>query len=148
MATLRGGQQFQKRMAEITSMVSKPATLRVGFLSGATYPDGTSVGLVAFINEFGAPSRGQPPRPAFRNMIAKKQKEWAPAIAGLLKANDYDAERVLDITGDVIAGQLRESISSITTPPLAPATIKRKGSSKPWIESGHLLASVSHEIVT
>ena len=120
--------------------------VRIGFLEGATYPDGTSVPLVAAVNEFGAPSRNQPPRPFFRNMIAAKSGEWPDSAARLLVANHYDTARTLGQVGEAIAGQLRESIRDLQEPPLAPATVKRKGFDKPLIDTGHMLASVSYEV--
>jgi hypothetical protein len=148
MATITGGKKLEAELRRLAGQVAKPAMLRVGFLEGARYPDGTPVAMVAAIDEFGAPSRGQPPRPAFRNMIAAKSGEWPAAVAGLLKSNDYDAEKTLQLAGAAIAGQLRQSISTITSPPLKPATIKRKGFDKPWIETSHLLNSVDFEVKT
>lgn len=133
-------------MRELAAKVSRPATLRVGFLERSTYPTGQSVAMIAAINEFGAPSRGQPPRPFFRNMIAKYKGEWPKAIGDLLKANDWDAERALDIAGAAIAGQLRQSITDFYGVPLKPATIARKGFDKQLINSAHMLQSVDHEV--
>jgi hypothetical protein len=148
MATISGGTKLEAALRQIADKVTRPATLRVGFLEGATYPDGTSVALVAAVNEFGAPSRGQPPRPFFRNMIKSKAPEWPSAIAGLLKGNGYDAEAALDVAGAAIAGQLRQSIQALTSPPLKPATVARKGFSKPLVDTGHMLQSVDHEVTT
>src|SRR5262245_47719483 len=53
MARLRGGDKLEAALREISRKVGKPGTLRVGFLSDATYPDGTPVALVAAANEFG-----------------------------------------------------------------------------------------------
>lgn len=144
MSAVHGGDKLKAKLRGMAKELAKPHTLRVGFLSGATYPDGTPVAMIAAINEYGAPSRGQPPRPAFRNMIAAKSKEWGPGIAGLLK--DHSVNDALRITGEAIAGQLRQSISEITNPPLKPATIRRKGFDKPWIDTGHLLQSVDYEV--
>lgn len=146
MATLSGGKKFEDALRELAGKVAKPATLKVGFLANATYPDGTPVAMIAAINEYGAPSRGQPPRPFFRNMINAKQGEWPNAIAGLLRANDLDAEKALDQTGAAIAGQLRQSIKDLTSPPLAASTIRRKGFDKPLIDTGHMFNSVDHEV--
>lgn len=129
-------------------LASGGSTVRVGFLESATYQDGTSVPMVAAINEFGAPSRGQPPRPFFRRMIAAKEHEWGPALALQLKATNYDTTRALDRLGEGIAGQLRESITTLIDPPLAPSTIARKGFVKPLVDTGLLLGSVSHEVVS
>jgi hypothetical protein len=148
MATVSGGEKLKAALSEMAAKVAKPATLRVGFLSNARYPDGTPVAMVAAINEWGAPSRGQPPRPFFRRMIAKHVGEWPRAIGDLLKANGYDAEKALDLTGAAVAGQLRQSIVDLVDPPLAPSTIRRKGFSKPLVASGHLLQSVDFEVKT
>jgi hypothetical protein len=102
--------------------------------------------MIAAIQEFGAPKAGIPPRPFFRNMIADKQGEWPSAIAGLLKDNDYDAARALDIAGFAIAGQLKQSIIDTNAPPLSPVTIAKKGFSKPLIDTAHMINSIDHEV--
>ena len=76
MATISGGQKLDAALREMASKVAVPATLRVGFLENAKYPDGTPVAMVAAIQDYGAPGAGIPPRPFFRNMIADKQREW------------------------------------------------------------------------
>lgn len=146
MAEVSGGAALKAALDKIASNLKSGGTVKVGFLEKGTYPDGTSVPMVAAINEFGAPSRGQPPRPFFRNMIQAKSGEWPKAIEGLLKANDYDTKRVLELTGAAIAGQLRQSIVDLVEPPLAPSTIARKKSSKPLVDTGHMLNSVSYEV--
>ena len=148
MTTISGGDKLRAALDKIARKLKSGGTVRVGFLEGATYPDGTSVALVAAINEFGAPSRGQPPRPFFRRMIAAKQGEWPAAIEAGLKANDYDVARTLAQAGEGIAGQLRQSIVDLVDPPLAASTIKAKGSSKPLVDTGHMLNSVEFEVET
>ena len=146
MAGISGGEKLEARLAEIAKRLKRGAVVKVGFLENATYPDGTKVALIAAIQDFGAPSVGIPPRPFFRNMIADKKGEWPAALERLLEANDYDAERALALMGEGIAGQLRQSIVDTNDPPLKPATIARKGSSKPLIDTGHMLASVDYEV--
>jgi hypothetical protein len=148
MAEIKGGQQLDDALRDLAGRVAVPATLAVGFLENAKYVDGKSVAMIAAINEYGAPSRGQPPRPFFRRMITAKQGEWGPAIAALLEANNLDARRALDLAGAGIAGQLRQSIVDLVAPPLAPSTIRRKGFDKPLIHTGHMLNSVDHEVRT
>jgi len=126
--------------------MNKPSLLRVGFLEGAKYPDGTPIGMIAAIQNYGAPRAGIPPRPFFTNMIAEKKKEWPDAIANLLKTNNYDAEITLKITGASIAGQLRQSIVDTNEPPLKEATIRRKGFSKPLVDTKRMFKSISFEV--
>lgn len=147
MATIKGGasDKLQRALGEIGRKLGSGAKVRVGFLEGATYPDGKPVALVAAWNEFGTGTA--PPRPFFRNMIAAKKDEWPKGIATQLKATDYDVQLTLDRAGFAVAGQLRQSIVDLVDPPLAPSTIARKGFDKPLIDQGIMLAAVDHEVV-
>lgn len=146
MVKITGGDKLAARLAEIARGLSKPSTLSVGFLENATYPDGTPVPLVAAIQEFGAPSRNIPPRPFFRSMIAEKSPEWPDAIAGVLKATDYDATKTMTQVGEGIKGQLQGSITGFSGVPLSKATIKKKGNDKQLVDTGHLLNSVDYVV--
>lgn len=147
MATIRGGDKLQKKLDQILKDVKKNASkLEVGFMGGASYPDGTSVAMVAAINEFGAPSRGQPPRPFFRRMVATKSKEWPKALGLALKANNYDGRRAMNLMGVGISDQLKKSIIDLVSPPLSPRTVARKGFDKPLIETKLMLNSVTYKV--
>jgi hypothetical protein len=146
--TVQGGEKFTQALQEISELLGQGNTLRVGFLSGATYPNGTPVAMVAAIQDYGAPNAGIPPRPFFRNMIADKSSEWPAAIAGLLRANNYDVEKTLQLTGEAIKGQLQQSIRDTNEPALSPRTIARKGFAKPLIDTGQMINSVDYEVDT
>jgi hypothetical protein len=147
MATISGGGKLEKALAEIAAKVKSAKTLRVGFLEGSTNTKGVSIPMYAAVNEFGAPSRGQPPRPFFRNFIAKYSPDWPKALKGLLKGTDYDVNKSFEILGDVMEGELRQSINDLVSPPLAASTIERKGFDKPLIDKSDMVNSVKHEIV-
>ena len=100
-------------------------SVEVGFMEGATYPDGTPVAAVAFWNEFG--HKGPFPAPArsfFRTMIAKESPRWPDKMAALLKATGGDGPRVLAFMGEEIDGQLKDSIIATNAPPLSPTTLR------------------------
>jgi len=154
---LNGGDALEKKLAELSKNVRKAASVRVGFLEGSVYNDknGTSVALIAFINEFGQTRihPHQPPRPFFRSMINEKSPGWPDAIAKLLVKNNYDAEVVLSQVGRGIANQLTTSIRDFTTPGLAMSTVERKiakggfGTTlTPLKDTGHMMASVQFEV--
>lgn len=145
MATIKGGDKLEKAFTQLAARLSKPGTLRVGFLEKATYPDGKPVAMIAAIQNYG--SGHIPPRPFFSNMVRSKSKDWPKALAPLLKANDYDATLALRLMGEGIKGQLQQSIRDTNTPPLAPSTIARKGFDKPLIDTGHMINSVDYEVV-
>lgn len=127
MSAVKGGDKLAAALAKISAGVSQPATLSVGFLEGATEPDGTSIPMIAAIQEFGAPKANIPPRPFFRTMVAAKSPEWPKAVADLLKANNYDAVKTLGQTGEGIKGQLQESIIDTMEPALSPVTVMLRG---------------------
>ncbi len=160
-STLKGGDKFEAALRDLAKKMNKPGTLRVGFLEGATYPDGQSVAEVAAFNEFGRTvtvkndhgtkselggTYYQLPRPFFRNMIADKSESWPSAISNLLSSTGYDTVRTLQMAGEGISKQLRESIQKLVSPPLAPSTIEAKGFSKPLVDTGHMFNSVSYEV--
>ena len=146
MVTISGGDKLEAALKELSKNVTKGATLSVGFQGGKTYDDGTLVAMVAAIQEFGAPARNIPPRPFFRHMIATKSDEWGPALGGLLVENNYDAKAALGTLGQGIEAQLVQSINDTNSPPLAPATIARKGSDKPLVDTGLMRNSITSRV--
>lgn len=150
MVEVKGGEKFEAALAAIAAKVKAPLTLRVGFLEGATYPagkhGGESVATVAAIQNFGAPKVGIPPRPFFSNMVKEKSPNWPRALARLLKTHNYDVRKVLQLMGEGIEGQLKQSIRDTNEPPLSPKTVKRKGFDKPLIDTSHMINSTGHEV--
>ena len=146
MATIKGGDKLQKKIAEIAAQIDKADVLRVGFLENATYPDGKPVAMIAAIQNWGAPAAGIPPRPFFSNMVASKKAGWPEQVAKNLKRADYNSALAFARVGEGIAGQLRQSIKDTNSPPLAPSTIKRKGFAKPLVDTGVMLGSVDYDV--
>jgi len=122
---------------------------QIGFPSGANYEDGTSVAYVAAIQEFGAPAVGIPARPFMQPTVKEKKDTWVKTIEKSLpkvvlgKMSAFD---VLDLVGIQAAADIQTKISSIYSPPNAPATIRAKGSTKPLIDTGLMLASVQNAV--
>lgn len=124
--------------------------LKVGFIDGATYPDGTPVAMVAATNEYGRPENNQPPRPFFRNAIAEHESEWTDAIVRGIRAG-YPVDQVLEVSGAQIQGDVQESIAQLMAPPLAASTIaarKSKGnnSTKPLVDTKVMIGDVNYEV--
>lgn len=122
---------------------------QIGFPSGINYEDGTSVAYVAAIQEFGAPAVGIPARPFMQPTVNEKKDTWVTIIekqlpkVALGKMSAFD---VLDLVGIAAAADIQTKISSIYTPPNAPATIRAKGSAKPLVDTGLMLASVQNAV--
>jgi hypothetical protein len=172
MATVSGGAAADKYLADLARKLGKGKTLKVGFLAGATYPDGTPVAMVAAIDNFGAPSKGIPPRPFFTNMVRDESPEWGPALGTLITQNDGDTDKALDTLGLGIVGQLQQAIVDMNEPANSPVTnlLKQRfptggqtfadvlqarrdvaagaeaPAGKPLVWSGHMLNSAAHEV--
>lgn len=140
---LEGGEVLKKYLEQISVKMS--GTLKAGFLSGATYPDGTLVAAVAFWNEFGHKGRfPAPPRPFFRSMVSAESPTWGPKLAKLAVAMNYDGEKILGMLGEDIAGALRQSITELMTPELSPTTLMLReiyGNSHTEIRARDVLAA-------
>lgn len=144
--SLSGGAKLERYLIGIQANVTKASKVDIGFMKNSPYSDGTSLGEVAIKNEFGVPSNNQPPRPFFRNMIAKHSGEWGEQLAAFLEANDLDAQIALNKMGGVISNELKLSIHELVDPPLAPYTIAKKGFDKPLIDTAFMYQSVHHEV--
>jgi hypothetical protein len=96
-------------------------TLSVGFLEGEVYPDGTPVAQVAYWNEFGT-SRS-PARSFFRTMVSAESSTWGSTMKDLAVMNNFDGNKTLNQMGQIIAGQLQESITNTNSPSLSEVTL-------------------------
>ena len=140
---LQGGSKLDAFLANIAERMGRKQ-VAVGFMEGATYPDGTPVAAVAAWNEYGGPNR--PPRPFFRSMISKESGGWGVKMAKLAKFTDYDGDKTLALMGEDIGGALIQSINDFTTPGLAESTKEAKGFAKPLIDTGHMVNSVTYSV--
>jgi len=69
-------------------------------------------------------------------------------IPELLNALPKEKEQILRKAGAFLEGAIKQKITEgdPSWPPLKPETIKRKGSSKPLINTGKLRASITHKV--
>ena len=136
-----------KKVGSLSAALSKykdmNASVRVGVLENATYPDGTPVAMVAFWNEYG--TKRIPPRPFFRTTVSEQKKNWVLSVQNLMKMHN-DPKQVMGLIGVHMQEQIVQSINTWSDPPNAPYTIAKKGSSKPLIETGVLMGSISFEV--
>lgn len=126
---------------KIKQKYTTKSTLEVGFLGGK-YPNGVKVASVAFWNEYGTIKI--PPRPFFRNAINDNNQKWIKFLKQ--KAKDSSIDNALNLTGEMVRGDIVKSITKTTTPPNSIYTISKKHSTHPLIDTGFLRASVSYQI--
>jgi len=148
MAKGRGGTAWRIKIDAAAKKLTNAKAVDIGWLPGATYGDGTPVALVAAVQNYGAPSRGIPPRPFFSEMIAEQSPGWPKAVQASLTTHDGDAAAMLEDIGALIKGQLQQKINTFAGVPLAPATIARKGFEKQLIDTVHMLNTADYQVQT
>lgn len=143
---------IEKFLNEVASQLESKQ-VKVGFIDGATYPDGTPVAMVAATSEYGRPENNQPPRPYFRNAISEHSDEWVDTVArGMMSG--LSVEQVLEVVGAQIKGDVQESIATLIEPPLSATTIRirrtrkerRTDSTKPLVDSKVMIGDVNYEV--
>lgn len=143
---MAGGAALARYLKNIADKVGNGEYVRVGFLEGATYPDGTSVAMVAAANEFGDPAHGRVARPFFRDVLAVGRLEWGGKLAKIMKATGNDAATALEHMGTLMRDEIQDAIIYFDDPPLKQSTIDRKGSAKPLVETKVMLRAVDYEV--
>lgn len=131
-ARLRGGAKLAKYLTDLKQNATNARRVNVGFFRDATYTDGTPVATVAAVQEFG--NDRVPARPFMRTTIAERSRQWPKAAWVVLRATGCNAREALERMGAVAVGDIQTKIGEITTPPLAPSTIRnriREGSKRP-----------------
>jgi hypothetical protein len=107
-----------------------------------------SAGILA-VHEFGAPNLGIPERSvvrrAIRENIGKYRKLNEQNLRKVVRG-DMSVAQALGILGAVAAGDVQLTIRNADLAPLKPETIRRKGSSKPLIDTGQVIQSITFEV--
>lgn len=124
MSAVKGGERAKSYLAALGERISKLDNVQVGFMAGSTNArTGASIPMYAAINEYGAPAAKIPPRPFFRNMIAKGKPHWGADLAATMKRTNGDAAVSLETLGQQMQGELQQSIYDLFAPPLSPVTL-------------------------
>ena len=129
----------------------------VGFVEGENH-DGSdlSVAEVAAIHEFGAEVEAAdgsvvtiPARSMLRGTFEENRAENVRKLRVLAQATvegRISVDQALKVFGVDMQGQVVKRINAGITPPNAESTIQRKGSSKPLIDTGQMVQSVTYVV--
>ena len=136
-----------KKVGSLSKALSKykdmNASVRVGVLENATYPDGTPIAMVAFWNEYG--TRTSPVRDFFRTTVSENKKNWVLSVQNLMKIHS-DPKQVMGLIGVHMQEQIVQSINTWSDPPNSAYTIAKKGFDKPLVETALLMRSIKSEV--
>lgn len=137
-------EELQRRLAAGKHQVN------VGFPGGQDHEKSDmTVAQIAAVHEFGSPSTGVPERPFLRTSLRENRKKYVAinraSLVQVLRGN-LDIDGALGRLGEVAKGDVQKKITSGDFAPLKASTIRRKGSTKPLIDSGQMRQSVAWEI--
>ena len=131
----------------------KGAVVKAGILQGSGSVDGVSIVEYATRNENGvAGKKGKwkiPPRPFIKGWVTNNQKQIASTIqrlCGEVASGNITADGALNRLGVFAKSGIQSYIRRGDFVPNAPATIRKKGSSQPLIDTGALRNAVNYEV--
>lgn len=140
--TTAAGKKFEKMLKELSSL-----EVRIGFQKGkASEDDGTDICDVAAWNELGTVN--MPSRPFLRKSVDENEGVINSFFQSQKKdiVSGSSAEQVLKEIGIFQKDLIQEKITSGSFAPNAASTIRKKGSSKPLIDTGRMRQSVDYVI--
>lgn len=108
--------------------------------------DGSSMVMIAAVNEFGSMDGRIPQRSYLRSTLEEKKDEIIRTLESAYKGVAdlrLKASDARSLVGLKVSSLVRQKIVAIRTPPNAPATIRKKGSSNPLIDTGRLRQSIA-----
>lgn len=113
--------------------------------SGQHEDDGISNAQLGAVMEFGTDNGNIPARPWLNPGVASGNQEYIKIIADGLE-DQQPMVQILETVGVVAVAKVQQYMVDLRTPPNAPQTIARKGSSNPLIDTGALRQSVTHKV--
>ena len=123
--------------------------VKAGYFEGDAYPPdrgGLELAKNALIQEFGSSVNNIPSRPFMRNAVDKDEAKWARALQDGME-KELSLRQCMKQVGVEMQNSIADSIDEMQDPPNAPATIRKKGSNHPLINTGLLKNSVSYEVI-
>ncbi len=112
---------------------------------------GITVAQLASILEFGTEDGHIPPRPALGSTFDRMHGELVEMGKKLIKAaldGKITVSKGLNILGAKLANEVKKSITAGAgvPPPNAPSTIRQKGSSRPWVDTGRTVGAITWQV--
>ena len=134
--------------ARIRAMGKKKVVIGVPAETNGDRKDGLSNATIAAAHEFGVPGHISE-RSFLRSTLGENKDKAAGLLIRGLKADIAQGDfsgKAFAIVGEKLSAEVKRKIQSGISPALDPKTVKRKGSSKPLIDTGNLIQSITYEV--
>lgn len=110
---------------------------------------GADILLRANVHEFGSAVRNIPERSFIRAGMKKHEKDIeteANKLIDLVINGKIPARTALELLGQKVVDWLKDYLTKLQSPALKPATIAKKGSANPLIDTGQMRDSITYKI--
>jgi phage gpG-like protein len=149
MKYLKDDKREQRRIERLLKKMRKSSHVAVGILQDEKIGKYFSLVDLATAHEYGSRDDRIPQRSFIRSTCDAQRKKHFKLIS-VLQAKILDGtlmlKQVLAQLGEVVSKDMVTTINRGIAPALKPATIRRKRSSKPLINTGRLKGSITHEV--
>lgn len=149
-----------ERLAKVRDALRKRPHVKVGFLGGnvrsgtrerdeaGRFVKGSGVTNAALgaLHELGSADGRIPARPFLHPTVERNRREYLALfkrLAAAMVRADVDVKTGLDAIGAKAAADVKKTITDGLSPPNAPSTVAAKGSSKPLVDTGQLVGSIT-----
>lgn len=144
----RGIDEIKKRL-ELLRL--KKSFVKAGFLGAKTHSGDLTNAQLASIHEYGLGN--VPARPFLRPAFMLHKDEYMGLLReayekSVLKNSPDAFRKMLKLIGQRMVADIKNFVTagSPVPPPLAPATIKRKGSTRTLVDTGQLIRATEYEV--
>jgi hypothetical protein len=148
--SLIGKQQVEEALKALAERLEGATRVLVGVPEGAgMYEDGLTIATIAAVNNFGSADGRIPARPFLAPAIDKGAPQYqrlAELMIPKVLSSEMTMLMLLEQMGQLAEGHIKQEITDIDSPPNAAATIARKGSDNPLIDTGAFRQSIRYVI--
>lgn len=148
--SLIGKQQVEEALRELARRLGSDARVLAGVPKGAgNYEDGVTLATIAAVNNFGSADGKIPARPTLQPAIEKGAPQYqrlAEVMIPKVLSGEMTMLMLLEQMGQLAEGHIKQEITDMDSPPNAAATIAKKGSDNPLIDTGAFRQSIRYVI--
>ena len=123
----------------------KNTVLVVGVLEGEKNSEGANIAEYATYNEFG--TKDIPPRPFMSTAFDKNQPRYSKHMEAMMSETSAAVfAKMVNLLGLTAQQDVLKEIDEKFDPPNSPATIAKKKSDKPLIDTGAMRSAITYEV--
>lgn len=135
-------EQFRKRLEDNGRIV------KVGIPDDAS-DEGVSLAMIGAVHEFGVPEKNIPERSFLRSGIKRNREQFIRLnrvnLVKILQGK-MAIDTALGLLGEFGKASVQREIRIGEYVPLSEQTVRRKGSSKPLIDTGNMIQSITYSV--